>query len=424
MRKLLLATSALVALTGTAMAAESPITVNVGGYVDFRAAMFHESTDAENLGTGAIDRRDHDFETEYRLNISAEGKAANGIEYGALVSLWNGATYNDNAANSNVLGGTNSFSGGGNSVRADQAYVWMSGAWGKTIFGDDHGASDLFVYAPTVGEGQIDGTYTDFTDPTTLMRFQPSFIDNTENSTKITYYTPKVGNANHKLQLGGSYAPNFYDQGQNVIKYSNNTARSGTALAPYQDFVEATAQYTGNWSPVNTVLSATMSTGARGDDTDVLLAAPLNGPVRDFTSWGLGGQAMYAGFTLGGSYVDAGRYLTVEGQNKDQSVWTAGLKYEFDKVALAVNGMRGEGYGNAFAQQGVFAAAPDRVNYVKDFSAVGLGATYTWFPGLTTAADVVLFEQQRDDVPANTADAGDRNTNAGHVLMLSQKVTF
>jgi len=417
MRKILLATSALVAFSGAAQAAESPITVNVGGYVDFRAALFHESNDTVNIPASGAFRRDHDFETEYRLNVSAEGKAANGIEYGGLVSLWNGPDYTD--ANNNGSNNIRGFTGGANRVRMDQAYVWMSGAWGKVILGDDHGASDLFVYAPTVGEGQIDGTYTDFTDPSTLWRIMPSYIDNTENSTKLTYYTPKVGNANHKLQLGVSYAPNFYDQGQNVVKYRNSASTSvnGSADAFYQDFVEATAQYTGNWNPVNTVLSATMTTASRGSDDN-----SLNGtPPRDFTSWGIGAQAMYAGFTLGGSYVDAGSFMAGNLQNKDQHVWTAGLKYEFDKVALAVNGMRGEGYNNGFAATGNVSTA-NRVNYVKDFSAIGLGATYTWFPGLTTTADVVMFDQQRDDT-VNSAGDTDR-PNAGQVLMLSQKITF
>ncbi|NTU76979.1 MAG: porin, partial [Alphaproteobacteria bacterium] len=384
MRKILLATSALVAFAGAAQAAESPIAVNVGGYVDFRAAQFTEAS--KNFAT-TTQRRDHDFETEYRLNISAEGKAANGIEYGGLISLWNGADYTD------------SYTGGGNRVHEDQAYVWMSGAFGKAILGDDHGASDLFVFAPTVGEGQIDGSYTDFTDPGTLWALQPAFFNETENSTKITYYTPKVGNANHKVQAGVSFAPNFNDQGQNVVKY-----RTDNTSARYQDNIEGTLQYTGNFSPVTTVVSALIATGA---PTGADPASASERRLRAYTGWGLGAQASYAGFTLGGSYVDAGRLGTFEDtlaageygrQNKQQDVWTLGLKYEFDKVALAVNGMRGQGYNNSFSIAGHNVdTSTDRSNYVKDFSAIGLGATYTWFPGLTTAADAVFFDQTRDD---------------------------
>ena len=70
------------------------------------------------------------------------GKASNGMQYGADVGLWNGPEV------------TNLWTGGGSTIELNSAYVWLSGAFGKAIFGDSHGASDLFVYAPTVGEGR------------------------------------------------------------------------------------------------------------------------------------------------------------------------------------------------------------------------------------------------------------------------------
>lgn len=117
---------------------------------------------------------------------------------------------------------------GTESIAMDQAYVWMSGAFGKVLMGDEHGASDLFVYAPTVGQGQVDGTYTDFTD--SLTRVQPTFVDATENNTKVTYYTPKVGNKDHKVQLGVSYAPGL-NTGSDV---ATRVAEAGD----YRDVIE------------------------------------------------------------------------------------------------------------------------------------------------------------------------------------------
>ncbi|MDD2325513.1 MAG: porin [Alphaproteobacteria bacterium] len=373
MRKILLATTALVAFAGAAQAAESPVQVTLGGSVDFRAALFHE---ADHTSMNA--RRGGDFQTEYDLTVAAEGKAAGGIEYGALIDL--------NNDRNNVTG---------NEVAMEQAYVWMSGAFGKVLMGDEHGASDLFVYAPTVGEGQIDGSYTNFVDSTTLAPFQPVYVDATENSTKATYYTPKVGNANHKVQLGVSYAPSD-DQGSatSLYKADNN----------YNDAIEAVAQYTGTFSPVSVVVSPMFAT-AEGVDNGV-------NENRSYSVWGLGAQAMYAGFTLGASYVDAGHFGTLKdaGQTQDQDVWNVGLKYEFDKVAVAANYMNGEGYYGLSDYAGTSATT-----YVDNFSALGMGATYTWFPGLTTAADAVFFDQNRQD---------DATNNIGHVLMLSQKMAF
>ncbi|MDD3182935.1 MAG: porin [Alphaproteobacteria bacterium] len=372
MRKILLATTALVAFAGAAQAAESPIQVTLGGSVDFRAALFHESNASAAAGRT---RNSGDFQTEYDLTIAAEGKGAGNIQYGALIDLNNDR---DDATDSST-------------PTMQQAYVWMSGAFGKVLLGDEHGATDLFVYAPTVGEGQIDGSYTNFTDTSTLAQFQPIFFDATENATKATYYTPKVGNANHKIQLGASFAPSS-DKGSDTALYNINDGG-------YENVIEATAQYTGTFSPVSVVVSPMMITGEGSTS-----GAQMN---RDFTAWGVGAQAMYAGFTLGASYVDAGHYNTTKdnSQNDDQDVWNVGLKYEFDKVGVAANYMNGEGY------QPTLGAG----TYVDDFSALGLGATYTWFPGLTTAADAVFFDQNRKDTGAN---------NIGHVLMLSQKMTF
>lgn len=403
MRKVLLATSALVAFAGAAQAAESPITVNVGGYVDFRAGFFREASNNGTISAATpAARRDADFENEFRLNIEAVGKAGRGIEYGGLISLWNGAEYNDSGT---------AFTGGQNNVRVNQAYVWLSGAYGKAVLGDDHGASDLFVYAPTVGEGQIDGTYTDFTDPRTLFVIKPTYIDNTENSTKVTYYTPKLGNENHKIQAGVSYTPNFYDNGQNVVKYnaSGATLLNGTNTAPVEDYLEATAQYTGQFGNIGTKFSTTIASG-NGESSALT-------PARDFTLWGVGGQVMWNGLTVGGSYVDAGTFGTTAGQNREQGAWTVGAKYEMNKVAVAASFLDGRGYNNRFS---VASVGGRDANYVNDQKVYGVGATYTWFPGMTSAADAVFVRQSR----AGTIGGTEVGDNAANVFIVSQKITF
>jgi outer membrane protein OmpU len=431
MRKLLLATTALfgsVAFIGAAHASPaptSPITLNVGGYVDFVAGFYHEPAGIVNptgVGTGAnMNTTSRDFEDEFKLNFDAMGKASNGMQYGANVSLWNGSE------------ATNLWRGGQNSVELASAYVWMSGAFGKVLLGDAHGASDLFVYAPTVGEGQIDGRFMDFVSPLTLARFYASGIDNTEHSTNITYYTPKVGNDDNKVQLGITYEPNMYDYGQNVLKFSNNTGAANTVspanqLSPYQDVVKSALEYTGNFHPVNLAASAQLITGSAGNvnmaNTQLgqFSGAGLAGSTaQDFTAWGLGTQVGFGGFTLGGSWNDMGRYMTVHGQNKSQDDWTIGGKYEFDKVAVGVSYLNGEGYNNLFATSGAggigqtIAKTVTQTNYVDSYNAYGVGAAYTWFPGLTTNADAVLFNQSvRDQL----------DKNDGYVLLISQKMTF
>lgn len=411
MRKILLATTAVVvvAMAGAAHAdSTSPISLNVGGYTDFIGGLFHES---QGTISGA-DRSNSGFETEYKLNFDAVGKASNGVEYGANVSLWNGPEV------------TNLWAGGGNTAELNSAYVWLSGAFGKALFGDEHGASDLQVYAPTVGEGQIDGRYMDFVSPGTLARIYASGIDNTEHGTKITYYTPKVGNSMSKVQLGVSYEPDQYNYGSGIDKTQTSTSVAGiiggSTLSPYKNKVDGAAKYWGDYGPVNVAASLNISTadaGATGISNPALFANAPAGGFQDYTAWGIGTQIGFtklAGFTLGGSYQDLGRYGAAHGQNKDQDVWTFGGKYEFDKVAVAANYINASQYDNLLS--GVtHVASTTNTNYVGSFNGYGTGATYTWFPGLTTAADAVFFDQKVD----NFSDK-----DQGYVLLVSQKLTF
>jgi|GEM_PF-667840 hypothetical protein len=431
MRKLLLATTALfggVAFAGAAHAMpaqSSPITLNVGGYVDFVAGFFHE---ADGL-TPTDSHASKDFETEFKINFDAMGKAANGIQYGANVSLWNGSDVTNQAATGSATLTATPYAGAQSSVNIDSAYVWMSGAFGKLMLGDEHGASDLFVYAPTVGEGQVDGRYMDFVDPTRLARMQPSGIDNTEHSTKVTYYTPKVGNDMNKVQLGLSYTPNLYNYGQSAVLYNQNLASLQSQVnSPYQDVVEGDLAYTGNFHPVNVAVSGQILTGdashAVGTGTLLMLNAPTawdSGEAQDFTAWGVGTQVGFNGLTFGGSYVDEGRYDTTHGQNKAQDITTLGVKYEFDKVGVAASWLTGQGYDNMLANGGGAntLAGTNYTNYVRSFDAEGLGATYTWFPGLTSNIDGVLFQQKENTFGGTAPDE-----NQGYVLLLSQKMTF
>ena len=415
MRKVLLATTALigVAFAGAAHAAApaSPISLNVGGYDDFVAGY---QSGGGNTAAGNKNVHD-DFENEFKISFDALGKASNGVEYGANIALWNGAEANEAIP----------WQGGGNGVTVNSAYVWLSGAFGKALFGDEHGASDLFVYAPTVGEGQIDGRYHDFTNASHIAFFMPSGFDNTEHSTKVTYYTPKVGNDISKVQLGISYAPQLYDYGQNIIKSAGVTTGGTNGVSPDQDIIKGVAQYTGNFKPVNVTASAEW---IHGGASHTPLASTtfgqglgtngeglgLTSDTKDFNSWGLGAQAAFNGVTLGGGYTSLGDYNTIAGQNKDQSSFNLGAKYEFDKVGVAASWIDGRGYDNILGTS-TDAAVGGNTNYVKSFNAYGAGATYTWFPGLTSNVDGVMYNQKVED---------ETGKQGGYTLLVSQRLAF
>ncbi|MCL2468648.1 MAG: porin [Alphaproteobacteria bacterium] len=367
MRKILLTSTALLALPTSAHAFD----VMLGGSVDFRAALFHESEKSRPAGEGP--RRSRDIQSEYDFVITAQKEAPRGITYGALIEINNSQSHDAPAG-------------------LEQAYVWLeSPALGKAMFGDTYGARTLFVIAPTVGEDQMAGSYTNFTDPRSLGRLQPAFVDQTLGATKLVWYSPKTAmfGEDHTLQLGVSFTPREDMAGSEVALYDNATEP--------KNVIEIAAQYTGIMGPANIVVSP------------MVVMAQSSATQRSATLWGLGAQAEYAGVTIGGSYVDGSHYGMQTGQTLPQRVWTAGLKYELGSMEFAASTMRGRGYmGYGF----IGSAA--KGNYVDRLSMWGLGASYNWFAGFTTTADAVFFDQK--------ITAGEPNT--GHVLMLSQKLSF
>jgi hypothetical protein len=408
-----MATTALVgfALTGAAQAATSPLTVNLGGSVDFAAANFS----SQDHGVNATSNH-RDFESVYAVNLGVTGKANNGVEYGGNLDFGNGADIE------------NAFTGGNNGVVFTAANIFMSGAFGKVQLGDSHGATDLALLAPVAGDGQVYGRYIDFLDTTQYAKTFIGGVDVTDHSTNITYFTPKVGNENNKVQAAVSYVPQFYNYGAGTVQYNKGNSAiggygSGANLnSPYKDVVKGALAYTGNIHPVALGLSADVISGSSSDATTGtanplwVLTAP-NGKVQSFTSFGVGAQAAAEGFTLGANYLDMGHYDTVAGQNKSQNEIGAALKYEFSKVAVGVSYLGGKGYDNTLTgvNTGV-ATTSGNYNYVKDFSSFGAGGSYTWAPGLTSNLDGVYFDQKTDATSANE--------NKGYVLLVSQKLAF
>ena len=368
MRKILLATTALVgfAAAGAAQAATTPLNVTVGGSIDFIAGAFHESRIS-----GATNSSSGDFETVYSLAFGVTGKAANGIEYGGNIVL-------DNDINASVA----SLSGESNNIYVTQADVFMSGAYGKLRMGDFRGATELAVTAPSVGGIR----YMDFLDSSSnFAKDLVLGIDGRNHGTNITYYTPKVGNELGKVQAAVTYAPNFSQYGSDVQL---------TMPTGFRNVIKGAVTYEGNIRSVAIKASADIINGTIDSAT-----------VRDFTAWGLGAQAAYKGFTLGANFADRGEFNTNAAMNKDQNTYGVGLKYEFCKYAVGFDYFGGTGYSG-------FLPGNDRV---KSLDVYSFGGAYTWAPGLTTTANAVFFDHD-----AATAT----NDNEGYVLLISQKLAF
>jgi len=393
MKKVLLAGTAITAAALYAQSAQAQLVVSLGGYTEFFAAYYDD--DASN-------RTDHEFELETEIVVRADGKADNGLLYGAKVELQN------STPNINSTG-----------VGTDEASVYLGGTWGRIELGDFDGAADtLSIYAPLVGIEQIDGDAYDFMAVTPDVGPRAGFALGSQptgslvqapdsgDATKIMYITPRFAG----IQAGVSYATQSDSEAQDVVPFKT--------AGGYKDFWEFGANYTGEFSGFSIAAGATAST-ATGQDLGV-----VGGPsLEDFFAWQAGAQVGYGGFKVGGGYIDADDYNAVSGApatSGDSTAWHVGASYTAGPVAIGITYADAEGFKGS---PDVASGLPS--TYATSYKTYGGGVAYTIAPGLTVQADLMYVDEDLRNV--NTVGAVTTTTttsNEGYVAVFSTRLDF
>jgi len=394
MKKALLAGTAITAAALYAQSAQAQLVVSLGGYTEFFAAYYDDDV---------AGRTNREFELETEIVVRADGKADNGLLYGAKIELQN-STPTTQGLNSTGVG-------------TDEASVYLAGTWGRLELGDFDGAADtLAIYAPLIGMEQIDGDAYDFLGvqgPTgTIFGTQPngSLVQapDSGDATKIMYITPRFAG----FQAGASYATQSDSEAQDVVPFKT---RGG-----YKDFWEAGVNYTGELYGFSVAAGATII-GATGQDLGA-----VGGPsLEDFTAWQAGAQFGYAGFKLGGGYIDAGDYNAVSGQpltSGDSNAWHVGISYTAGPVAVGLTYADAKGF-----KGGPDVAAGIPATYATSYKTYGGGAAYTIAPGLTVQADIMYVDEDLRDVvvgPAGFVTGTTTTSNEGFVAVFSTRLDF
>ncbi|HEV7371857.1 porin, partial [Arenibaculum sp.] len=323
-----------------ASAAET--TVKIGGDIRFDAGYIDDDLNG--------DPNDISFLSEFRLPITMDAVADNGLQYGAMVRIRNTGQ-------------------AGTGIQADRRFIYVGGDWGRVEMGSEWGVTTkLEVMAPTIGIGQIDGTWGDFSD---LGEFSYSHATEYDRSTKIAYYTPRFAG----FQAGVSYAPERDAQGD------ANRRLGGT----YEDQVEIGANYTGDFSGFGVKLGAGYT-----------MAEAKTAGVDDLSSWYAGAQASIAGFVVGGGYFDDGENAT----GVEEDGWNAGVTYTMGDLAV------GASYG--MVESG---ATEDTLWSV--------GASYLLAPGLSANLDLYFFDAENADPALYTG-----GSNEGTMAVFRTRLTF
>jgi len=327
--------------------AQAQLSVTLGGYTTFRAATY----DSDTPGTTR-----KEFQNETEIRIRADGKADNGLLYGAKIEVQN----NEN--------------GGG--ISTDKASIYVDGSWGRIELGDDQGAAnELFIYAPVVGNGQIDSSWYDFAGPALPTDDLLAPAD-TSDSTKISYVTPRLWG----VQAGVSYVPQAADEAQSVVAFK--AFDPDVSESAYQDLVEAGINYQRDFAGVSLLLAGAY---VHGD-------AKPGSPVKDFDAWGVGTQIGWKDFKIGGAYNDNGS-SQIETDEKNVKSWNVGIAYQADDWGVATQYQKVDLPG-------------------RNINIYAVGAEYEIAEGLTFGPEVIFFD---DD---------DRQVGDGYVALATLNLEF
>ena len=365
MRKILLGSSALLTALVLAAPAMAELEVNVGGFVTTQAGFF-DNDQANNSG--------RDFRNRSEIRLTAKGVADNGLEYGARVDLLTSSNLTQNARRTGIN---------------------LSGDFGRLEMGDLDGASNnLTVLTPSVGIGQVNGSYVNFI-PTTS-RPAGSAVEtgggmirpmDSDQSTKITYYTPRAAG----FQAGISYTPEVdsADSGE-AVQFSD-------ALGNHHDMIEAGLNYRAKYDN---------GIGVRAGVGYVTANSKDSGTQEDINAWGLGLRVSYSNVELGATYVDNGDSSNLLGTaNDDETSYALAGSYKVGPWGMALSYIH-EDYDLAGGRGTDISGGT--------YSAVVLGGTYKIAEGLTTGADLAFFDRNKE---TGTDDNG-------YVLVLETKASF
>ena len=352
MKKVLLGTTAIVAAgmiasAPSAIAAEK-LKLKVGGYMEQWFGYVNQDDAA------AQDFSGFDVKSDSEIQFHGSTTLDNGISVGVNVQL---------EANSNA----------GDQI--DESYLIVKGGFGEINLGSENSAMYKMHYAPAdFGIGINTGDQTGWVSPTSNAAgasiseggyfrapFGSTYIEplRTNDSEKITYYTPRI----EGFQLGLSYAP---DTAQDDIAQPNRDTRN-------TDLVMAGLNFNRTFGSTSFRASlgyGTVLDGIAGTNTE---ASAFNAGV------GLG----FGGFGLGisySSYDDSGA--------NDGSGLNAGISYASGPWGVSLGYFHGE-------KDGATTAAVLTGDGEQD--SFQLSAKYALGPGVTAAGSIAHAKFKSDD---------------------------
>jgi len=392
MKKLLLATTALVGAFSIADASATP-TVTLGGVADFQVGHTHQDSSYRTTQPWTSKTL---FASNLQLNLDVEGKADNGLGYGGRVVL-------KSARLNNYTSGTATFQTQRSDFLVDQSFLFVDSEIGRLEMGSNSDVAHMMkVDASTIARasGGIDGDWDDYVVVPGAAAGNRSFTYApdlyvaheeavTEHANRLSYFSPRMAG----FQVGLSYTPDLSNIGP-----VDNFGNQSPADRRYEQVFGVALNYTTQIDQIGLSASATGEFGEH----------PSTGK-RDLEAYAFGASASYMGFSLAGSWGTwnkAGTTGTTGRFLKSTDFWTVGGSYEQGPVGVSV------GYMASTRGHDLTGSARN-----EKFDNLVVSADYQLAPGFMPFVEWSSFD-------FNGEGTGNGNDNDGNVFMVGAKLSF
>jgi predicted porin len=373
-KKNLLTTTAIAAATGLAALASPAdaaerLKLGIGGYFQAYVGYFDASDNGFGIA-GTRDYRSFDFFKESEIHFNGEVALDNGMKVGVDVQL-EGETSAD---------------------MIDESYLYFQGDFGKVILGSENSAAYLMSYGAPAVDSNFDGADPNYAFNPLADTFGGgystlAYVPNiTSDSEKITYISPRFAG----FALGLSYTPdNTEDAGSSAIpgRSDDGTVGQGRSQNSAQrDVWEFAANYENKFGDFGVLAGITYGIAMGVEDRGT------GANVDEQEDFSVGLNLTYAGFTLGGGY-----YWTNQGfqNNGDLEAIAVGLSWANGPLRIAASFLNYD--IEAAAVTGTFAIQnPGEDASIQRY---GLGASYTYAPGMQLRGSAYYFDFNGDDGP-------------------------
>ncbi len=332
MRKVLLGTSALVAagvlFAGPAMAQNKPISLGLGGYFNYAFGIVSQD---DGLGQAAVGARDHGFLSDGEIHIKGSTTLDNGLTVGVQVEL-EATTSTD---------------------QVDETYLYFRGNWGELRIGQDDGAANQMasIGAPSpIARFGVNASANAFTQAPLghragqVVDIEAGSFD--ADQEKVTYFSPTIAG----FRLGISYTPENSETGTpRATAAPTGPLGPDNTVGAQGEVVHIAGTYNQTIQGIGISLAAGYSKGKLELNNVAAVAGSAAGagiPAAgndDRTTWGVGGQLSYMGFTVGGAYRSDDLGLT---GNNELTAWSGGIMYTMGPWSVSA------GYGRAQVEAG------------------------------------------------------------------------